>query len=145
MNWGKALALALIAFAGMMAFFVYKASQNPMPLVSENYYGDELRFQERMAAVQRASELSAPVRVRVQRNRVSVDFPEEARGQELVGEMQLQRPNEPLGDHTAHFTVPGTASLEQAGMELLPGRYNLLLLWKMNGLEYCTQERVVVP
>ena len=28
MNWGKGLTLALIAFAGMMAWFVFKASQN---------------------------------------------------------------------------------------------------------------------
>lgn len=45
-NWGTGIALTLILFAMLMGFMVYKAMQQDFDLVSEEYYADELVYQD---------------------------------------------------------------------------------------------------
>ncbi len=59
MNWGKGLALSLIAFAAMMAAFGIASARRSEALVTEEYYEEELRFQDRIDAQDRAHALSA--------------------------------------------------------------------------------------
>ena len=145
MNWGKALTLAMIAFAGMMTWFVIKASQNPMPLVTEDYYGAELKFQGRIDEAARARELSAPVAISLTRGSVQLDLPAEMRGRSVSGSLTLLRPNDPRADLTIalHATDAGRFMLSDA--RLLPGRYNALLEWQADGITYYTEEKVYVP
>ena len=144
MNWGKGLTLALIAFAGMMTWFVIKSTQHPSPLVTDDYYGAELKFQGRIDEVARAKALSAPVGLVLARDMVTITFPAEARGKRITGSLSLLRPNDPRADRTL---VVSTDSLGvcRATADLLPGRYNAALSWTMDGSTYLTEDKVYVP
>ena len=142
MNWGKGLALALIAFAGMMAWFVVMASRNPSPLVTEEYYEKELLFQGRIDDSQRASDLSAPVQMTVTAEHLRLEFPEELRGKTITGELTLLRPIDPRADQV--ITVNTTGTFERGEMGLWPGRYNAALEWTVDGTRYFTEEKLVV-
>lgn len=144
MNWGKGIALALFAFAGMMAWFMVKAAQNPEPLVTEDYYGAELRFQKRIDETERAHELSAAVGIEAQQRLITLNFPKELNGQRITGYMHLLRPNAPAADRTMPF-ASDTTVVQVAGYTLLTGRYNVALHWTANGTEYFTEEKVFVP
>lgn len=143
MNWGKGLALALVAFAAMMAWFMIKASQNPSPLVTEDYYGQELKFQQRIDEAARAKALSAPVQMVVQRGSVQLNFPAELAGQRITGHLELQRPDDPRADRTLPLATDSTRFT--AGTDLAQGRYNATLQWEAGGVKYFTQEKVYVP
>jgi len=144
MNWGKGIALALFAFATMMAWFMVKASQHPEPLVTEDYYAAELRYQEHMEGTARAHAYSAPVVMDVQRTRVGLRFPTELAGQRISGRIALQRPNAPAADRAMEFSSDSlSVSLEE--VPLLPGRYNATLIWHVGGAEHITEEKVFVP
>ncbi|HQW06333.1 MAG: FixH family protein [Flavobacteriales bacterium] len=143
MNWGKGLALALIAFAGMMTWFVVMASRNPSPLVTEEYYEKELKFQERIDHTERANALSSPVRIAVTAQDLRLEFPEEFHGKVITGELTLLRPNDPRADQV--ITVNTTGIFERGNMELWPGRYNASLEWTVDGTRYFTEEKLVVP
>ncbi len=145
MNWGKGLALALIAFAGMMTWFVIKASQNPMPLVTEDYYGAELKFQQRIDEQARTKTLSAPVAIALTRGSVQLDLPAEMQGRAVSGTLTLLRPNDPLADRTIVLPVTSTGTLAVTDVDLLPGRYNALLEWQADGVAYYTEEKAYVP
>lgn len=144
MNWGKALALALIAFAGMMTWFAVMASRHPEPLVTDNYYAEELHFQTRIEETQRARSLSAPVMIDPQRNGVQVVFPDELHGRHITGTLTLLRPNGPSADRSMRV---GTDSARWGTTEitLLPGRYNATLLWKADGVSYSSEQKLHVP
>lgn len=145
MNWGKALTLAMIAFAGMMTWFVIKASQNPMPLVTEDYYAAELKFQGRIDEAARAKALSAPVAIALTRTSVQLDLPAEMRGRSVTGTLTLQRPNDPRADRTITLPATEAATYTLNDVQLLPGRYNALLEWQANGTAYYTEEKAYVP
>ncbi len=144
MNWGKGLALALIAFACMMAWFVVKAAQNPEPLVTEDYYGAELNFQGRIDETVRANSLSAPVRIDLQRRSVVIHFPIEMKGEHINGTLSLLRPNDPRADGAVTIRTDSAVFTTNA-ITLKPGRYNAALSWHMNGIAYHTEEKVFVP
>lgn len=143
MNWGKGLALALIAFAAMMAWFVIKATQHPSPLVTEDYYGQELKFQQRIDEAARAKSLSAPVEVVVKRGSVALVFPAELQGRRITGQLLLQRPDDPQADRTVELATDSTRFTSRT--DLMQGRYNAALHWEADGVKYFTQEKVYVP
>jgi len=142
MNWGKGLALALIAFACMMAWFVVMASRNPSPLVTEEYYEKELKFQERINDTERANALSTPVHMIVTASELRLEFPQEFQGKTISGELTLLRPNDPRADQV--IAVNTTGIFERGGMGLWPGRYNAALEWTVDGTRYFMEEKLVV-
>jgi len=80
MNWGKGLAIALALFAGALAFAVYKASQQNFDLVSEDYYADELAYQETIDRKENALGLEGKAAIRYNESKVWVDFPSQLKG-----------------------------------------------------------------
>ncbi|MBX2973616.1 MAG: FixH family protein [Flavobacteriales bacterium] len=144
MNWGKALALALIAFAGMMTWFVIKASQNPEPLVTEDYYGAELKYQGRIDETARAKALSAPVAIALTRGSVQLDLPAEMQGRKVTGTLTLLRPNDPRADRTIALPATDAGGYALHDVQLLPGRYNAMLEWQADGIAYYTEEKAYV-
>ncbi|HOY29749.1 MAG TPA: FixH family protein [Flavobacteriales bacterium] len=144
MNWGKGIALALFAFASMMAWFMVKATQHPEPLVTEDYYGEELKYQERMEGTARADAFTEAVRIEVQQGSVVLHFPQEVAGKRISGRVDLQRPNAPVGDRSLPFGSDST-TVRFDELDLLPGRYNAAIHWSVNGVDYFTSEKVYVP
>jgi len=145
MNWGKGLALSLIVFAGMMTWFVIKAMQNPEPLVTEHYYEQELVYQGRIDATERANALTAPVTITVANDAIQLQFPQETHAVQVTGTLHLQRPNEPLDDRTVNVAADMSGVFHSAPLGLKSGRYNAELEWSAGANSYYTAEKLVVP
>ena len=145
MNWGKGLALALIAFAGLMTWFVVKAAQNPEPLVTEQYYEQELVYQDRIDAMTRANALSSRVMFTVAGDAVLLRFPAETHAGHITGTLRLQRPNQPLDDRAVEVVGDSSGVFLSAPLGLKSGRYNAELEWSLGEGAYYTAEKLLVP
>ena len=144
MNWGKGITLALIAFAGMMAYFLIRASGNPSPLVTDKYYEQELKYQQRINNTNRADALSADVVMQITANGIRLEFPKEIDPGTFTGELTLLRPNNPTLDKTIAVMASSDGIFEIEGDLLAPGRYNALLEWKAGESAYYSEQRIVV-
>lgn len=144
MNWGKGITLALIAFAGMMVFFMIKAAQNPSPLVTDNYYEQELKYQQRINNTNRANALSAEVVMQITAKGIRLEFPKEVDPATITGELTLLRPNNPSLDRTIAVTATDNGVFEVVGDLLAPGRYNALLEWTAGENTYYSEQKIVV-
>ncbi len=145
MNWGKGLALALVAFAGLMVWFVVMAARTPEPLVTEEYYEHELKYQSRIDNTERANALSIAVVMRPVKDGVMLTFPTELRTHTITGELTLLRPNDPTADRLITVTPDSTGHFLALAPGLVSGRYNALLEWTANDVAYYTEEKLVVP
>ena len=144
MNWGKGLALVMIAFAGMMAYFVTLAARNPEPLITERYYEQELGFQDRIDARSRTLGLGADVRLEATRDRLRASFPDGVKDRMLTGSLLLLRANDARDDHEVPITsAPG--GIFEAEVALRPGRYIAQLEWSADGVTYYSEEQLIVP
>ncbi len=52
MNWGYKMMFSYLAFVGMMLVFVYRTTLVRSDLVSENYYSEELKYQNQIEKVE---------------------------------------------------------------------------------------------
>lgn len=144
MNWGKGLALAMICFAGMMAYFLVRASQNPEPLISENYYEQELKFSQRIHDETRTLALAEKVRMVATRDRISVTFPGEVKDRALHGELSLLRADVDGEDRSVVINGAVDGRFEE-GVNLRPGRYIAQLEWRADSVRYYSEEQLIVP
>ncbi|MBK6776307.1 MAG: FixH family protein [Flavobacteriales bacterium] len=145
MNWGKGLVLTLITFGGLMTWLVVKSIQNPEPLVTEQYYEQELKYQQRIDNTERANALSANVSMVPSAQGVRITFPPEAHSGSITGVLTLLRPNDPLADRQVIVAADTTGIFDAVTPGLVAGRYNALLEWSANGIAYYTEEKLVVP
>ncbi len=70
LNWGTAVVIAMISFMVFILTFVYRSAvmdEYQHELVSEDYYGDELHYQEEIDKLNNASALEVDVTVTCQR------------------------------------------------------------------------------
>jgi len=145
MNWGKGLALALIMFAGMMAWFVVMAARDPELLVTEQYYEQELVYQARIDDTERANALSTLVGFHADVDLVRLTFPPEFNGRRIMGELTLLRPHGLQGDRLVAVVSDTNGVFEAKDLDLIPGRYNALLQWSADGSTYYSETKLVVP
>jgi hypothetical protein len=145
MNWGKGLVLALITFGGLMTWLVVKSMQNPEPLVTEQYYEQELKYQQRIDNTERANALSANVSMEPSTQGVRITFPPEVHSGSITGVLTLLRPNDPQADRQVIIAADTSGIFEAIAPGLVTGRYNALLEWTANGIAYYTEEKLVVP
>jgi len=144
MNWGKGLALTLVAFAALMVWFIVMATRNPEPLVTEEYYEQELKYQERIDNTTRAHALST-VGMEVTANSIRLTFPAGMSDRSITGDLTLLRPNDPTADRLLKVIADSNGVFQTDAVALVAGRYNALLEWNADGVAYYTEEKLVVP
>jgi len=104
-NWGAGIAATYIVFAGATASFVVFASRQPVDLVSEDYYAEGLRQDERAEAVANAVELGSAVSIqRTDDGRLAIAIPP-GQAASARGKLTLYRASDASADRTIDLAV----------------------------------------
>lgn len=134
MNWGKWIIVAFVLFAGFIAALVTVCMRQEISLVSKNYYQDELAYQDQIARINNANELTEKPVITNSGTFLEVDFSQFADMEQ--GELKLFRPSDSKMDKI--FPLQSTEVTKQifpiAGLE--KGMYRARMQWQMNGKEY---------
>src|SRR6478609_1391336 len=88
MNWGHKLTIVFVGFALLIGTLVYKCIQQKFDLVSDDYYTQELKYQDKIDGSKAASAIS-PIQISQTSNDVIIQMPEEVRGLSLTGDVWL--------------------------------------------------------
>ena len=96
--WGWGIALFYSSFVVFMLFMVWCTNLMKTELVTEDYYGKELKFQEQLDKMKRANVLSQPVNWTVQNNSVKLNFPGDVKGKDVKAKVLFYRPDNSLRD-----------------------------------------------
>ncbi len=137
-NWGTGIAIAMISFMLFILSFVYKTFTNSKydhHLVTENYYKDEINYQQEIDAVTKANALSSKIQLKTTETGVEITFPTELKEKNIVGKVKFIR----SADDKLDFSVP--ISLENGNMfisdaKLVKGIYIVNISWKMDDKAY---------
>ncbi len=62
-NWGYKIVLVYSVFVAGILYLVVQSSRQQMDLVTDDYYAQEIRYQEKIDQSKRASALSEPIRL----------------------------------------------------------------------------------
>ena len=144
-NWGTGIFLAYTLFAVALFWFVYQSTKQDNSLVVDNYYEQDLQYQQQYERMQRANSLSAPVKVQFDQAAASVviTFPEEVTAPS--GSIHFYRPSDQRFDFRADLAV------DELHKQLIPvkgklgGRWIVKILWEEDGQAYYVERDLVLP
>ncbi|WP_417609408.1 FixH family protein [Owenweeksia hongkongensis] len=105
-NWGTGIALTLVLFAMLMGFMVYKAMQQDFDLVSEEYYADELVYQDIINQKTNALKLDGRAKLQMMDEQVFLMLPADLDGK--IKSFEVQMYHEQEADNDFNFEKKST-------------------------------------
>ena len=144
-TWGNAIFLVMTAFILLMTSFMIRAASNQEELVAENYYEQEVKYQEQIDKLNKTSALSGAVRMEVKGSALVIEMPIDVRGKAITGELYLQRPSDSRADERIAVMVDTTGTMRVELGERLKGAYNVQLEWSADGNAYLSKDRIYIP
>ena len=143
-NWGTGIVIAMMAFMSFILYFVVKMftdDQYQYDLVVEEYYKQEIGFQDELNAEKNAIELAENVVIEQTETGVMIDFPGNEASANIDGIVTFYRPS----NKNLDFRKP--VILEDQKMfipknEIAAGRWNISVKWDQNGKTYLTRKNI---
>jgi hypothetical protein len=147
-NWGHGIALFFTIFVCLMVYFVIKTTQIDHSLVSEQYYKDDLNYQEIIDKKKNVKSLGSDFSVVTnnQENKIEVNFPQELKN--VVGTIKFMKPQNKLSDIIFNYSLD-TSSIKTAYVVNYTdlkekGKWNVLLEWSDGLKSYYHHQSVIV-
>jgi len=143
MNWGYKILLVYLAFIVGILILVYKSSSEKVDLVTENYYQQELKYEQKIDQAERAQSLSSPLRYEVNKNEISIFFPEEMKDKNISTEILLYYPADESKDSVYNLET-SSGKLTIVLPEKDKGMYELKMDWKVDTTKYYSEHKVLI-
>ena len=137
-SWGTGIVIAMLSFMIFILSFVYKAvalDEYQHELVSEDYYKDELHYQEEIDKLNKAGKLNQDILVRNSDQGVHISFPKAIDASSIKGEITFQRLSNEKLDFTEPIRLTGHEQLIPAE-KLVSGKWIIKIDWKTGNDEY---------
>ncbi|WP_209331593.1 FixH family protein [Lunatimonas salinarum] len=141
MDWGKGIVLTFVAFAAIIISMVTICmKQDDLHLVTQNYYEEEIRYQEHIDKVDNAKSLGL----------AAFTFDGQAKGVDLhlpvgaKGELHLFRPSDARLDQRLELEIGDEHSQFVDLKDLKPGYWLIKLTWSADGKSYFQEEKVTL-
>ncbi len=144
-NWGTAIVIAFVCFISFIMYFVISMSTNKKyehDLVVEDYYQQELKYQNDINKEEHAQTLNTDVTWTKTADGIQITFPQDLDIQNIEGQVFLYRPS----NKTLDFEIPISLSnhnLLIPDKRLLDGRWNIKVDWQYNKNNYLFKADIV--
>ncbi|SFD21345.1 FixH family protein [Algibacter pectinivorans] len=143
-NWGTGIVIAIVAFISFIMYFVITMSVNSKydhDLVSEDYYAEELQYQNDINKLESASELHQNVTYKKTNQGLVIQFPDSLNYKNITGKLFLYRPSNKQLDFEAAISL-SNSNLLIPDNRLVDGRWNIKIDWQYNGKSYLFKESI---
>ncbi len=141
MNWGLKILFVYLAFVGGIVVMVFKSSNQKTDLVTADYYAKELKYQDRIDAIKRAENLSAPVKYEVANQKLVITFPKEFNEKKIKVNVTLYCPSDDKKDVSKDL-VTSNATVTTDIPALNKGAHELQISWEEDGKAYYFQNKL---
>jgi len=144
-NWGTGIVFAFIAFISFILYFIIAMFTNEKydhDLVTEDYYKQELEFQNEIDKQENAKILATNIDWKKTPEGIVLAFPETFKIEDITGKVFLYRPS------NKQFDFDTTISLSNHNLlipdkRLLDGRWNIKVDWQYRGKTYLYKKDIV--
>lgn len=122
---------------------VVRANDQKIDLVSNNYYEEELKYQDRIEEMTRVKNLSEPVKVNVEGSQLFIIFPKEFNGTKINGNVHVYYPADEKKDISFAFNTENNLITHElkAGNK---GMYVIKLSWMSHNTSYYTEQNIFI-
>lgn len=140
-SWGHKITIAYLIFVGGLAFLVIKASNQKLDLVTKDYYGEELKYQQVIDESANTARLSTPPVVSKNNGSLAIRFPEEMKGKRKQIDFYLYYPADASKDFRRSLNSD-QQEITQSLPKNISGNYDLKLSWSTDILKYYYEQKI---
>lgn len=144
MNWGVKIFILYTGFVVLTLSMVFFAMNQEISLVEEDYYKQEIAYQDQIDKITNARRLKMPLRMEYDslKRQFVVTFPREQMQAGVQGEVVFFRPSDAQLDRT--FTILPDATGAQLFVleDFKRGRWRVKVRWESNGVDYFEEELI---
>lgn len=143
MNWGYKIGLVYLTFVTGIGVLAYKSSSEKVDLVTKDYYQQELKYEQKIDEAERAQSLSSPLKYEVNKNEISIYFPEEMKDKKITAKTLLYHAADERKD-SVYNLVTNSGKLVMVLPESDKGMYELKMDWKVDTTKYYSEHKVII-
>jgi len=142
-NWGTGIVIAMVLFMVFILQFLYRSfdTKNNHDLVSEDYYKDELYYQQEIDRMNNANQLEQNLTFERVKDGFLFVFPQDMDASEITGTAYFQRPSNKDLDFQQEILLSDSKILINHS-NLVEGKWKIKIDWKYNDEEYLLKETV---
>ena len=144
-NWGTGIVLAFIGFISFIMYFVISMNANVKydhDLVTEEYYKEELAYQNDIDKLNNAKTLEIDVTYNKTNEGLVIQFPHNLDKEKITGKMFLYRPSNKQLDFETSISL-SKSHLLIPDKRLVDGRWNIKVDWQYNGKSYLYKASII--
>ena len=144
MNWGVGITIVIVVFTVAALSFIYFAFNQDVNLVKDNYYQDEIKYQDRIDEIERTNKLSGQLKIKLSGSNIIFNFPEDFKTKNIEGNILLYRPSD--RKHDISFPIILDSSFTQifSTINMLPGMWKAQIKWKVDTVKYYTEKILMI-
>ena len=144
-SWPTGIIIAIIAFVVFILSFVYRVTfmaEYDHHLVSEEYYKDELNYQQEIDKLNNAAILKENITLEKVDNGLLISFPSKFDPSQISGLISFKR----LSNDKIDFKIPiklQTSKYLLSDDILVDGRWDIKIEWTVNNTTYLFKEKLM--
>lgn len=145
-NWGFGITVTIMVFCAGIITLVYLSFQQPIYMVSDTYYADEMRYQEKIDQMKNTSMLSSKPVIKFikEENKVILSLPKDTNVAE--GNIHFFRPSDTRMDFNHELTNNELNAWQFNALRMQPGLWKVKVEWKDKlDKEFYSEHSLVIP
>jgi hypothetical protein len=145
-NWGWGIACVSIGFALFISAMVYRASQEKIEFVTDDYYGKELKFQEQINKEKNSLALTENIKATYDESlkQILIKYPSSFDSKTISGDITFFKPDNSDLDFTAAIKCSDDHLQEVSAAKMKKGWWTLKINWASNGTPYYHIQKILV-
>ncbi len=143
-SWGVGIAITIIVFTLASVLFIIFAFSQDVNLVTDDYYARELAYQDQIEKERRTNELPEQLSIKVDNNKIYLQFPKMFNKDSIKGEVLLYRPAGRQSD-AVYSINPNDSNLFVIPTDtLIEGMWRVKVDWSVSDSSYYNEKIIMV-
>jgi len=144
MNWGNKLLVAFIVFGLGMGYLAYRSMNTNFELVENDYYKQELRYQQVIDGKKEANNLALPVNVEQTAEGIILQLPEEMKNKTISGNIWFYCAYDAKKDKKFALKTNNAGMQSFQPESITPGNYTVKINWSDEEKKYYAEKSLTV-
>ena len=143
-SWGNGIVIAFGVFMSVNVLTAVYLMNQDVNLVSEDYYDEEIKYQQQIDRMERTSRLEKKQIVSFDGSIVKIKIPKSVLSKRLTGEIYFYRPSNSKSDIKIPL-ITDTLGVQVIPVERLEkGLWTIKVTWLSIGKEYFSEDRILI-
>lgn len=130
MNWGTKITILYIGFVILIVSLVFISATNKSELVAKDYYEQELRYQDRIDALNNEKQLEVTINYEIVDQFIVLDFLKSEIKKDFKGEILFFRPSDATKDLKIDLVFDEEGEQIISKSKLSKGVYKICISWQ---------------